>query len=185
MKVTHTTIYTADDGTEYTDARLCLAHDQVLAKGEHAYGTIEFEEARDALAAPLPVPAVALTSRESPLAALTAERDTARREAEQLQAAATGSVSAGGAMKLWLLRPVENLPEGDDPWEPWYDKAFGFVVRAETEDGARSLAQANAGDEKRNRRSSRQPWLDAKYSTCAELTAEGAAEMVIRDIQYA
>lgn len=33
MKATHTTIYTADDGT------------------------IEFEEARDALAAPLPVPA--------------------------------------------------------------------------------------------------------------------------------
>ncbi len=58
MKATHTTIYTADDGTEYTDARLCAAHEQVLAKGEHAYGTIEFEEARDALAAPLPVPAV-------------------------------------------------------------------------------------------------------------------------------
>ena len=42
MKATHTTIYTADDGTEYTDARLCMAHEQVLAKGEHAYGTIEF-----------------------------------------------------------------------------------------------------------------------------------------------
>lgn len=58
MKVTHTTIYTADDGTEYTDARLCLAHEQVLVKGEHAYGTIEFEQARDALAATLPVPVV-------------------------------------------------------------------------------------------------------------------------------
>ena len=58
MKATHTTTYTADDGTEYTDARLCLAHEQVLVKGEHAYGTIEFEAARDALAATLPVPAV-------------------------------------------------------------------------------------------------------------------------------
>ena len=58
MKVTHATIYTADDGTEYTDARLCLAHEQVLIKGEHAYGTIGFEKARDALAAALPVPAV-------------------------------------------------------------------------------------------------------------------------------
>ncbi len=76
MKATHATTYTADDGTEYTDARLCAAHEQVLAKGEHAYGTIEFEEARDALAAPLPVP-------------------------------------AGNTMKLWLLRPAENLPEGD------------------------------------------------------------------------
>lgn len=53
MKVTHATTYTADDGTEYTDARLCLAHEQVLVKGEHAYGTIEFEKARDALAATL------------------------------------------------------------------------------------------------------------------------------------
>lgn len=64
MKATHTTIYTADDGTEYTDARLCLAHEQVLVKGEHAYGTIEFEKARDALAATLPVPAVALCCQE-------------------------------------------------------------------------------------------------------------------------
>lgn len=58
MKATHTTIYTADDGTEYTDARPCLAHEQVLDKGEHAYGTIEFEEARDALAATSPTPIV-------------------------------------------------------------------------------------------------------------------------------
>jgi len=51
VKSTHATIYTADDGTEYTDARLCLAHEQVLVKGEHAYGTMGFEAARDALAA--------------------------------------------------------------------------------------------------------------------------------------
>lgn len=36
-------------------------------------------------------------------------------------------------MKLWLLRPVVGLDENDNPWWPWYDKAFGFVVRAETE----------------------------------------------------
>ena len=35
-------------------------------------------------------------------------------------------------MRLWLLRPVE----GDSLWDPWYDKAFGFVVRAEA---ARSM----------------------------------------------
>ena len=58
MKVVHHTTYIACDGTEYTDARLCAAHEQVLVKGEHAYGTIGFEKARDALAATLPVPAV-------------------------------------------------------------------------------------------------------------------------------
>ena len=154
MKVVHHTTYIACDGTEYTDARLCTAHETILADGWHAYGTIGFEKARDALAATLPVP-------------------------------------AGNTMKLWLLRPAENLPEGDDPWEPWYDKAFGFVVRAETEDGARSLAHANAGDENRGGifgrkpAGSNQPWLDAKYSTCTELTAEGAAEMVMMDFQRA
>ena len=58
MKATHTAIYTADDGTDYTDARLCAAHEQVLAKGEHAYGTMGFETARDALAATSPTPIV-------------------------------------------------------------------------------------------------------------------------------
>lgn len=58
MKVVHHTTYTAYDGTEYTDARLCAGHEQVLAKGEHAYGTMGFETARDALAATLPVPTV-------------------------------------------------------------------------------------------------------------------------------
>ena len=64
MKATHTTIYTADDGTEYTDARLCLAHEQVLIKGEHAYGTIGFEKARDALAATVAMAAVTLCCQE-------------------------------------------------------------------------------------------------------------------------
>ena len=95
MKVTHTTIYTADDGTEYTDARLCAAHEQVLAKGEHAYGTIEFEKARDALAATLPVPAVALTSRESLLSAL--------RVATSLLVAVSGDRAAAVALNGSLM----------------------------------------------------------------------------------
>ena len=96
MKIHHTTIYTADDGTEYTDARLCLAHEQVLVKGEHAYGTIEFEEARDALAAPLPVPAVALTSRESLLMAL--------------QVAASWDRAAAGALN-WSSMTAEDAKQ--------------------------------------------------------------------------
>ena len=58
MKATHTTIYTADDGTEYTDARLCAAHEAILADGKHDYGTMGFETARDALAATLQAPIV-------------------------------------------------------------------------------------------------------------------------------
>lgn len=91
-------------------------------------------------------------------------------------------------MKLWILRPVENRPVGDDPWEPWYDKCFGFVIRSETADGARRYAQAGAGDEQpwhEHKRDETKPWLDPKYSTCEELTVEGDAGIVIQDFRAA
>jgi hypothetical protein len=94
-------------------------------------------------------------------------------------------------MKLWLLRPVDGLKKNDNPWEPWYDKAFGFVVRAETEDEARALAHAAAGDENRGEfggeqiANTKQPWREANYSTCVELLPEGAAEVVMQDLRAA
>jgi hypothetical protein len=85
-------------------------------------------------------------------------------------------------MKLWLLRPIEGLE--NDPWEPWYDKVFGFVIRAETEERAREIANENGRDEtcKFNARIYREgrdpiyltlpdPWLDSTLSTCDELFA--------------
>lgn len=94
-------------------------------------------------------------------------------------------------MKLWLLRPVEGLNKGDDPWSPWYDRAFGFVVRAESEEDARNLADADAGDENRGEfmgnkiADTKNPWKDAKYSTCIELTAGGEAGVIIKDFARA
>jgi hypothetical protein len=68
-------------------------------------------------------------------------------------------------MKLWILRPVNGLSKVDNPWEPWYDKAFGFVARAETEAEARVLAHGDAGEENRmaSHTNFNSPWLDAKY----------------------
>lgn len=80
-------------------------------------------------------------------------------------------------MKLWLLRPRDDLVTS--PWHPWYDKAFGFVVRAETEDAARCVASAECGDEKPN------AWLDEKFSTCIPLEASGDCEIVVRDFAAA
>ena len=89
-------------------------------------------------------------------------------------------------MKLWLLRPVEDLPPDHDknPWEPWYDKAFGFVVRAETEEEARGFAQRDSGDECGWRRE-KPTWLLPQWSTCTPLTEEGEAGVVIRDFASA
>ena len=95
-------------------------------------------------------------------------------------------------MNLWLLRPVEDLPDGDNPWEPWYDKNFGFVIRAETEDEARAMATECAGDERYGQFSgpiSQQltitPWLLPKYSTCVAVAAEGDPCVIIVDYRSA
>jgi hypothetical protein len=95
-------------------------------------------------------------------------------------------------MKLWLLEAKDvGFPEGENPWNPWYDKCFGFVVRAETEEEARGIAHENAGDENRGEFLSQKtantkgPWKDARYSTCVELTADGERGMVLQDFHAA
>lgn len=80
-------------------------------------------------------------------------------------------------MKLWILLPNKKSRK----WDPWYDKAFGFVVRAETEGEARALAEARSGDESRNKPT----WTDAKCSSCVELTQEGEAGVIMRDFASA
>ena len=81
-------------------------------------------------------------------------------------------------MKLWLLKPVEGLGV-DSPWYGIYDCANGFVVRAETEDDARSFADSQGGDE--TRRPFHDTWLQPKYATCEELTGDGEPGVVLCD----
>ena len=97
-------------------------------------------------------------------------------------------------MRLWLLKPVEGLPNDDNPWIPWYDKAFGHVVRAETEQEARRLANEAGGEESGPRRESfyfsndfhgGEVWLHQKYTTCVELTPDGQAEVIMSDVHNA
>ena len=75
--------------------------------------------------------------------------------------------------KLWLLKPIDSKSPG---WIPPYDKIFGFVIRAETEEKARRLAQNNGGDETRFQS---YPWMNRKESTCVELTPEGDDEIIL------
>jgi len=94
-------------------------------------------------------------------------------------------------MKLWLLRPCDKLPSDDNPWDPWFDKAFGFVIDTDTEAEARKFANDNSGDEKRGEfmgskiAETQAPWLEAKYSTCVELTADREPGIVITDFHSA
>ncbi len=84
-------------------------------------------------------------------------------------------------MKIFELRPAKKLKDNDNPWNPWFDKSFGFIVRAETEDEARKIAHENAGDENQGET----PWLDSKYSTCIELTSDGKAGLIMNDFARA
>lgn len=79
-------------------------------------------------------------------------------------------------MRLWLLRPVGNwYSTPPAAWNPWYDKTFGFVVRAETEQQARAIASKESSDEGCN------AWLDVWQSDCIELTTDGDEGVVIQD----
>lgn len=95
-------------------------------------------------------------------------------------------------MKLWLLRI------GFHRSQPWYDKAFGFVVRAETEAEARALvAQIEREEELEDGLVTRnaelayaghegvETWSDPQHSTCVELKPEGATEVILRDFRSA
>ena len=87
-------------------------------------------------------------------------------------------------MKLWLLKPNPDLPkeEGKNPWVPWYDKSFGFVIRAKTEDAARAFAQLKASDQYENDLGEEwKAWFDKYYSTCEELKAEGEPGIILED----
>lgn len=89
-------------------------------------------------------------------------------------------------MKLWLLGPMGDI-EGENPWIPWYDKVFGFVVRAENEEEARKLADAQAGQENFPHWNGVQehPWLNPQLSMCQPLINEGIAGVILRNYNAA
>lgn len=85
-------------------------------------------------------------------------------------------------MKLWLLYPQTAYRGEKFLWEPWYDKSFGFVIRAETEEDARRIAQENGGDEIYENMPA---WIDPHYSVCEELLAEGDPGLILQDFASA
>lgn len=93
-------------------------------------------------------------------------------------------------LNIWLLQPRNNLKKGDNPWDPWYDKCFGFVIRAKDEKSAREYADANAGGENFGGFLGKQlimihPWRDSNYSTYTQLAGEGEEGILIKDRRQA
>lgn len=93
-------------------------------------------------------------------------------------------------LNTYLLRPMgyesnDDISPSieDSPWDPWYDKCFGFVIRAMTDFDARHIADANAGHE--NDFWSIHPWLDENMSTCIKIDDTMGAGLIIKDVQKA
>lgn len=77
-------------------------------------------------------------------------------------------------MKLWLLNRIDNAD---------YDEMQGFVIRAESGQRAREIANDNAGDENKSVLIQGSPnvWLNKYRTTCVELLPEGEEGVVLKD----
>ena len=86
-------------------------------------------------------------------------------------------------MKLFELKPRRDLPIEISPFLPSYDCCVGFIIRAETEEQARKIADDNSARENYKDYYKRNPvWLSSEYTTCTELSIKGKAGIIMADI---
>ncbi len=78
----------------------------------------------------------------------------------------------------------DNDWQGSGAWTPWYDKCHGFVIAATSEEQARIIADAAAGDEN-GFRNVKHPWLDPKQSTCVLMSEVDRTGVIIQDFRAA
>jgi hypothetical protein len=87
--------------------------------------------------------------------------------------------------KLWIIGPRDDLPKDDDPWEPWFDKAFSMIVEARTEADARRIAHENCMCRDETSLHDRGVYLDPRYSECTELSPTGQERLVMAEFETA
>ena len=83
-------------------------------------------------------------------------------------------------LRIFVLKAREDLPNTDNPFRPWYDKTFGVVVRAGSEDSARCLVSEELGPTE-----GRDVWMLPHYTECLELTGCGESEIILTDFRSA
>jgi len=76
-------------------------------------------------------------------------------------------------VKLWLLRPILL---GKGAWKD-YDVHCGFIVRADSEERARQVADGTVPKYE----PTRGKWLDASETSCVEVTGDGDEEVILSD----
>ncbi|OWV29802.1 hypothetical protein JI62_10080 [Halomonas campaniensis] len=82
-------------------------------------------------------------------------------------------------MKIFILNLVQ-------PFNPGHDVTQGMLIRAESEGDARAMADQKTCAEYENNgdwRPRRRPWIDTRLTSCAEMTSEGAAGIIMVDYQ--
>lgn len=95
--------------------------------------------------------------------------------------------------RIWILKPrvfdADGMPdcvaswrewERDNPWDSKYNKVFGFVIEAATEQDARAIADNEAGAENEHSHWPH-PWLNQGITVCEELTPTGMSRVVLTD----
>jgi hypothetical protein len=88
-------------------------------------------------------------------------------------------------MKLYILEPINRpspfIPDNSErnPWDPWYNKVFGFLIRANDEIEARRIAADNSKEEGED------AWLNSLHSKCEELSIDGDVNLIMRDFARA
>ena len=86
-------------------------------------------------------------------------------------------------MPVWKLTAID--PHAGD-FNADFEKAFGFVIRADTEDRARQIATEYGGCEcgfvelDHHGRIGGDPWLEASQTRCECIAEDGPAEVILR-----
>ncbi len=82
-------------------------------------------------------------------------------------------------MKIFILKLIQ-------PFNAGHDVTQGMLIRAESEGDARAMADQKTRVEYEDNgdwRPRHRPWIDTRLTSCAEMTSEGAAEIVMMDYQ--
>ena len=88
-------------------------------------------------------------------------------------------------MQLYLLKARPDLDDSVSAKHFGYDRHDGFVIRAESEEQARDMAQSKALAMSQGRRSTTDTWTDPGITVCEKLSEQGASEILLEDFYEA